>query len=231
MVKNTVEVFDPQIPFAGVVYGQQHARMAIIGIGDGGLLVVSPGFPLSDECWKEIERLGEPRILLAPNHFHNAGIKPWSDKFPKAIVVAHPRAQPRLKKRMPGVQFQDPSALDGKLPASVRLLHPPSAKQGETWVAMKTKDGEAWFVTDAFINETRLPGGVMGLAFRLIGFRTKLMMNPLFKRLFLASKSELKSWVYEQLERDRPVLFVPSHGAPIRGPEVVSLLRRATEEG
>ena len=55
------------------------------------------------------------------------------------------------------------------------------------------------------------------------------MTNPFFKRLFLADKAAYKAWVHAELDRDRPALFVPAHGAALRGPSVCADLRAATD--
>lgn len=224
------EIYDASLPFAGAVYSPQkpqRIRMAAIGIGGGDLLVVSPGFPMSDAGWEQLSRLGTPRFLLAPNHFHNAGIAAWKERFPGATAVAHPRALPRLRKKVPGVAIEDLAVLEKALPEGIRVFSPPMAKQGETLVSVKTQEGIAWFVTDALMNEQKLPG-IPGLLLRALGFRTGLHTNPFFKRVFLADKAAYKEWIIAEIDRDRPVLFVPSHGAPIRGADVADRLRAAT---
>lgn len=226
---DTWEIYDERLPFLGAQYGPQRVRMAAIGIGGGALLVVSPGAPVSEARWEQLSRWGTPRFLLAPNHFHNAGIAAWKARFPGAAVVAHPRALARLRKKLPGVTIEDLAPLEAALPEGIRVFSPPTAKQGETWVSVKTNEGAAWFVTDSIVNEERMPRGPMGLLFRLLGFRAELMTNPFFKRFFLTDKAAYKAWVGAELDRDRPVLFVPSHGAPLRGPDVCSRLRAATE--
>jgi hypothetical protein len=203
--------------------------MAVIGLGGGALLVVSPGAPLRDTWWEQLSRWGTPRFLLAPNHYHNAGVAAWKERFPEAAVVADPRAHARLRKKVPGVAIEDLAPLEAALPEGMRVFGPPMAKQGETWVSMNTKEGAAWFVTDGIVNSERLPRGAMGLVFRLIGFRSELMTNPLFKRLFLADKAAYKAWVGAELDRDQPVLFVPAHGEAIRGEDVCSRLRAVTD--
>lgn len=223
------EIFDEELPFAGALYGPQRARMAVVGLGGGGLLVVSPGVPVSEAGWERLSKWGTPRFLLAPNHFHNAGIAAWKARFPEATVVAHPRAQARLRKKAPGVAIEGLAALEAALPKGVRVFGPPMAKQGETWVSVETKEGKGWFVTDAIVNEDRLPGGATGVFMRLMGFRTGLLTNPFFKRIFLADKAAYKAWMVAEIERDSPTLFVPGHGAPLRGADVASRLRAVTE--
>jgi hypothetical protein len=222
------EIYDDERPFAGALYGPQRVRTAVIGLGGGGLLVVSPGVPVTDAGWEKVASWGTPRFLLAPNHFHNAGLAAWKAGFPEAVVVAHPRAQARLRKKVPGVAIEALDVLEAALPDGVRVLAPPMAKQGEALVSIRTKEGVAWFVTDAMLNEERLPRGLTGLVVRFLGFRTGLMTNPFFKRAFLADKREYKLWMQQELERDRPVLFVPAHGAPLRGADVHDRLLAAT---
>ena len=187
-----------------------------------------PGVPMSDAGWEALARLGAPRFLLAPNHFHNAGLAAWQARFPEAKIVAHPRALPRLRKKLPGLTIADLAPLVAALPTDIRVFSPPMAKQGETWVSIATQHGVAWFVTDALVNEERLRGA-MGLFMRLMGFRTGLMTNPFFKRLFLSDKAAYKAWMLAELERDRPTLFVPAHGAVLRGTDLVDRLRAATD--
>ena len=225
----TWDAYDESLPFAGAIYGKQRVRMAIFGLGGGALLVVSPGGPMADEDWEQVSRFGTPRFLLAPNSFHNGGIAAWKARYPEATVVAHPGAQARLRKKVPGVAIEDLSLLEAALPEGMRIFGPPMAKQGETWVSAKTSGGVAWFVTDAILNEPRFPPGIAGFVARLIGFRTELMTNPIFKRLFLKDKAAYKAWVSAELERDRPTLFVPSHGDLLRGADVVDRLRAATD--
>jgi glyoxylase-like metal-dependent hydrolase (beta-lactamase superfamily II) len=226
---DTWEIYDEATPFLGARYGSQRVRMAVIGLGGGSLLVVSPGAPLSEPLLAELAKRGTPRFLLAPNHFHTLGIAPWKARFPDARVVAHPRAHARLRKKLPEIAIEDLAPLEAALPEGMRVFGPPMAKQGETWVSVKTKEGASWFVTDAILNEVRLPRGPMGLFMRLLGFRAELMTNPFFKRMFLEDKAAYKAWVRAELDRDPPALFVPSHGAPLRGLDVPDRLRAATE--
>lgn len=222
------EIYDDSAPFAGLTYGPQRARMAAIGIGGGGLLVVTPGTQMTEERWSQLASLGTPRFLLAPNAYHNVGIAAWKKRFPEARVVAHPRSIKRLRKQVPGVEFEDLSVLEAALPAGVRLLSPPQARQGETWVSVKTKDGVGWFVTDSIMNEEKIPGGGVGFVMKLVGFRAGLMTNPFFKRVFLRDKPAYKQWVCSELDRDRPNLFVPAHGRVLRGSDVTEQLREVT---
>ena len=223
------EILDPTLPLLGAIYSGQKVRMLALGLGNGRLLIVSPGKPTNDARFAALAPWGTPAFLLAPNHFHNGGIALWHQKFPDAAVVAHPTAIPRLTKQVPGVPLQDLATLTAALPPHIRVLTPPDAKQGEVWLSIATPAGHIWCVCDGIINEHALPTGPVGWMFRLLGFRTGLMTNPLFKRIFLRSKAAHKAWVCAQLDADKPVVFVPAHGDILRGADVTDRLRAVTE--
>ncbi len=220
------ETLDDELPLLGALYGRLRVRMTAVGLGAGGFLVVSPGKPRDEALFDALERRGTPRWLLAPNHFHNEGLGAWKRRYPNIRVAAHPRARPRLMKKVPELgHIEDLDALRKELPEGIRLFGPPMAKQGETWVAAKTKTGTAWIVCEGIVNDRKYPWFMS-----LLGFRPGLMINPLFKRLFLESKPEYKRWLTDELARDLPSLLVPCHGRVVRDPDLVEQLRRVTNE-
>jgi glyoxylase-like metal-dependent hydrolase (beta-lactamase superfamily II) len=222
------EVFDQQLPLLGAHYARGKVRMVALGLRGGGFVVVSPGATRQTDVFEALERRGQPRFLLAPNHFHNGGLALWKGRYPDAKLVADPKAHARLGRKVQGVggagAFGDLEALKAELPEGVRLFGPPMATQGEVWLSMPTAAGRAWYVCDAVVNDAKVP-----LLFRVLGFRPELMTNPLFKRLFLQSKAEYKAWMLAELEKDKPTLFIPSHGGVLRGETVTAELRRVTE--
>lgn len=222
------QIHDQNLPLLTTRYGPQQVRMLVFGLRGGGLCAVSPAPHLDDARWQALQAFGTPQFLLAPNHFHNMGLQPWHQRFPATQVVAHPRALARLHKRLPGLPLTDLAPLQAALPDGVRLFSPPMAKQGETWVSLRTSAGTAWYVTDGVVNEKSLTGAV-GLFLRLLGFRAELMVNPLFKRLFLQDKAAYAQWLLDELDRDPPTLLLPAHGQVLRGPDVAEQLRQAAK--
>ena len=220
------EILDEQRPLLTAIYGDRHVRMAAVGLGDGTLCVVTPGPGVSEETFAALERFGRPRFLLAPNHYHNMGIPSWKARFPDATVIARPDAHARLRKRCPGIPIE---GLEGLSSPHIRVFGPPMATQGETWLSMDTAAGRAWFVTDGIINETNLGGGPVSWFLRAAGFRTELMINPFFKRLFVKPKAAYLDWLRDELDRDPPALFIPCHGAILRGPDLVPRLLAAVD--
>ncbi|MBP6633466.1 MAG: hypothetical protein KBG28_28410 [Kofleriaceae bacterium] len=219
------QVLDPSLPLLAATYGKQQVRMVALGLRGGGLVVASPG-TRGDEARAALAEVAGPsevRFLLAPNHFHNAGLADWQRAFPSAQIVAHPTAQPRLRKKLPGLTIHGLEALAAALPDGASLHSPPMAKQGETWLAVVRPDLRVLYVCDAIVNLR-----TVGFPFTLAGFRNRLMTNPFFKRLFLRDKRAYQAWAAETLTTLAPTLFVPSHGELERGPEVTAALLAVT---
>ena len=212
-------------------YGPSEGGVRMVASRDreGGLVVYSPGTRVPDEGYAQLDELGPVRWLLAPNHFHNLGLKGWRRRYPEARVVAHPRAHERLKKRCGLDELAPLDAIE--LAQGHRILSPPGAKQGETWlsVPLGTQGGEqrAWIVCDTFLNQSSPPPGFAGLVARCLGFG--LRVNPLFWRLFLGDRAGFKRWFIDELERDQPSVLVPCHGDIVRGEDTSDRLRGLVE--
>lgn len=219
------EVFDEKLPLLGATYGKAGVRMVAIGLEGGGLAVVSPG-RRCDAARKELEKYGKPAVIVAPNHFHNAGLAEWQSAYPDATVVANPVAHARLRKQVPSLtRIDDLSELAKRLPEGVRVFGPPMAKQGEVFFGVSRGDTKALVVCDAIVNMSKVSP-----VFWVLGFRARLITNPFFKRLFLKSKAEYKAWMLAELDAHPPTLFIPSHGDVLRGSSVADALRAATRD-
>lgn len=225
------EVLEETLPVVGALYGAQQARTIAVGLGDRGLVVVSPGVPIVEAGFVDLARFGTPRFLLAPNSLHNAGLATWSARYPDAVVVAHPRAIRRLHKQVPSVRVEDLARLEAALPPSVRLFSPPMTKQGETWLSLALPHHRAWFVVDGILNLERLPPGPLGWVLRLLGFRAGLFANRFFQRRFVTDRAALRAWILAALDRDRPTMLIPAHGEILVGDDVTDRLRAVVEAG
>ncbi len=218
------EIYEETTPLLGATYGRGRARMVAFGLKGGGLAVVSPG-TRGDKAREGLERWGKPRFLVAPNAFHNAGLAEWRRAYPDARVVAHEAARPRLAKKVPAAgPIDDLAELQRELPEGVTVFGPPMARQGETFVRVERGAVRALAVCDAIVNLPKAP-----LFFWALGFRAKLMTNPLFKRVFLTSRAEYKRFMRDEIEQHPPNVFIPSHGDVLRGEGVAAALLEATD--
>lgn len=69
--------------------GHVHSRMTVIRLTNGRLLIVSP-VPIDSVLRAEVEGLGQPEVLLAPNVFHHLFIGGWLTAFPGTRIFCSP---------------------------------------------------------------------------------------------------------------------------------------------
>ena len=67
-------------------------RSVALRLADGTLAVVGPIRESPRESFTELDALGRPVFLLAPNFFHHLGLAAYAEKFPDAQVVASAKA-------------------------------------------------------------------------------------------------------------------------------------------
>lgn len=75
-------------------------RMAVIRLADGGLFLWSP-VALTEALRREIEALGAPRFLVAPNSLHHMFLADWRRAYPEAKLFA----APGLRRKRPDLAF------------------------------------------------------------------------------------------------------------------------------
>jgi Domain of unknown function (DUF4336) len=69
--------------------GHVHSRMTIVRLANGRLLIFSP-VPIDSRLRAEVEALGQPDALLAPNVFHHLFVGEWLTAFPGTRVFCTP---------------------------------------------------------------------------------------------------------------------------------------------
>lgn len=77
---------DQPLRFFGVELG---ARMTVVGLRGGRLLLHSP-IACSRELAEQVERLGSPSFLVAPNRLHHLYIHEWQAAFPACRTYVAP---------------------------------------------------------------------------------------------------------------------------------------------
>ena len=201
-------------------------RTTVVDLGDGSLLVYSPGVGFSDEQHSMLSTRGEVRWLVAPNHFHNLGVPQWLERHPEATVVAADAARPRLRRVLGGDREVAPAIMvSDALPASVSMIPIPDTRQGELWIGVSAEEGASLIVGDALTNLERFPGGLTGLIMRIIGRGVR--MNPFFSRFMLRNRDGFRDFAADHCASERPTLFVPCHGEVVEDTGVTSSLLAA----
>lgn len=211
------------------VEGFGKSRCTALRLVDGGVLVVSPGATLDEFTLLELNELGRPSVLLAPNGFHHLGIPSWRERYPWLAVVASARTRGELACR--GIWQVEPlEHLAGLLPPGAEVLQPPGLRTGEAWLRVATERGVAWIVGDALFNLTMPPRGVRGALLRRAGLDVGLRMTPLFRLAAVRDKALLGSWWMLHVEADRPRLLLPAHGDVYVGDDLTDRLREIARD-
>lgn len=205
------------------------ARCTALRLADGGVLVVSPGATMDEFTLLELNQLGRPAVLLAPNGLHHLGIAAWRERYPWVRVLASARTRGELACR--GIWDVGPlEHLAGRLPDGAAVLEPPGIRSGETWLRVSLESGVAWVVGDALLNLASLPRGWRGVALRRAGVTPGLAMSPLFRWLAVRDRATFGSWLTLHLEADRPRVLVPAHGEIYAAPDLPERLREIARE-
>jgi Domain of unknown function (DUF4336) len=93
-----VWVAEQPLRFLGLELG---ARMTLVRLPGERLLVHSP-IAWTRELAEEVERLGAPTLLVAPNRFHHLYARTWQSAYPSSrLFVA-----PGLERRRPDLTFE-----------------------------------------------------------------------------------------------------------------------------
>ncbi len=193
-------------------------RCTAIGLASGGICLYSPVSGLSPDILKDIQNLGEVKALLAPNHYHNKGLKEYISAFPNAYLCCSSAAKPRLQK-VTGLEFEDLEKLAGDLPDGLDVLEPDGLKTGEVWIAARTDHRVAWIMTDTFSGPKGKPGHIAD----------KVQLLGTFPKFGIADKQSYSTWLKNRVNKESPSLVIPCHGSMIQSPRLADDLKSVLE--
>ena len=179
----------------------------------GGLAIVSPTRGLGDAVHEAlVSTVGQPELLVAPNHYHWMGIAEWQDRYTDTRAIASARAGKRLAGKV-DVPLGDLTGLRERLPPSISILEPPGTRNGELWLRATDPDGSVlWVVGDAWFNFPQIPPGAYGLLCRAIRVGPGLEIGRSWNWLGVADRKAYRRWVLQELERSGPTQLLMSHG-------------------
>ncbi|MCA9704816.1 MAG: DUF4336 domain-containing protein [Myxococcales bacterium] len=102
------ELWTARVPlrFFGIQMG---TRMTVVRLRDGGLWIHSPVRPTPELC-DALDRLGEPRVVVAPNFLHHLYVGDFVARYPVPVYGSRrlPRKRPDLE--FAGVLGDEPEA-------------------------------------------------------------------------------------------------------------------------
>lgn len=185
---------------------------------DGSCLVYSPTW-LGEATRDTVAAFGEPRVLVAPNHYHHLSLPRFRATWPGATAIASDDARPRLRRQgHEGLQGLDAVALG----PDVRLLPCEGTKTGETWVSVTRGDRRVLIVGDAFFHVPGPVHGPTGLALRALRTAPGLCLGRTFQWLAIRDAAAYRRFALATLDRERPDTILFSHGEPLVGSDAAS---------
>ena len=226
-------IIDPEAPvlIRAYSFGPATANCVVFGLGDRRLLVVSPARGLPDAAYDDLAPYGDVVALVAPNAYHNMGLGPWSERFPKAARFAGAGALARLEKKAAVKGFQPLEALAPMLPAGVTIVCPPGAKFGELMVRVRCGRGDVWFLNDLVGNADLPEKGLFRFLFKVTRSGPGFKVNRLFWMIGVkGSNAALRDWLLSLVDTHPPAVLLLGHGDFLQGGDLPERLRAALHE-
>ncbi len=189
-----------------------------IALKSGETCLYSPVAGLAKTDCPVPAEMGVVSMIFAPNHYHNKGLKPYSELLPDAALVCSDRAMPRLRKQT-GLDFASLDTLNAALPENMQLLHPKGLKTGEVWLQVQQDSGVVWVVTDAFSGDMR-PNGEFNAVPSMLGS---------FPKFGIKNAGAYRKWLEHQISKRPPTVLLPCHGSGVQhtdlGEKMIQLLK------
>lgn len=180
-----------------------------------GVIVVTPPCNAPENTFAELEKYGPIKALVAPNAYHNMGLKEWSARFPKAPIFAPAQSIERTVKKSKLKNIEKVADAKSLLGDKIELIDMPHYKTGEVLIRWKTDTGYAWFLTDVAMNFEKAPSGPFGLVARWTKSAPGFRRNAIAGFFMVKDKAPLYSWIQEQAELTPPSLIVMCHGSNV----------------
>lgn len=198
-----------------------------IALGDGGLMVLSPGTDLEAADFAALDELGTVKALVCPGAFHNMGFAAWHAQYPDAGMYGGDAAIAHIAKAHKTLPALQPlSALQALLPDDIEVEDAGGAKKPDLFVAVKRGDATTWFTNEVISNAADWPGSfVFRTLFKLTGSGPGLNINSLALKLIGGKKPAVRAWLEGKVESCPPTRLVPCHGTVLDDAELATRLR------
>ena len=209
---------------AGLVWREYHfnkgsvATTLVFRGADDNLVVVSPSSRTDPAALDELGDYGQVSALVACNGFHHLGLPEWQKRFPKAKLFAPASAIPRLEKKSASRGFaplEDATSLVGP---RATLTDAPGLGWGNAFVTVPSARGPVWYASDFLANISSMPTNFFVRA--LFSATDSAPGFKLFRPavwLMTKDKKAFRAWAEVEIDRTKPAVVVPAHGAPYAG--------------
>ncbi len=197
------------------------ARMTVVRLGDGSLLLHSP-IRIDDALAASLEALGPVRHLVAPNRFHHLFAGKAQQRWPDAVLYGAPGLAEKRRDLRFGDTLGDslPRPLAAELDACVAAG---SARMGE--VVLFHRASGTLIATDYVFNIQKPEGVILNLFSGLVGTRGRFTQSRMVRLVIndraanKASAERMLAWPIERV--------VMAHGDVVAGGDAHARLREA----
>jgi len=206
----------PEIQVGQYIVPNFVSNSVAIKVNENEYILISPGASLLED-WPDELKTPDCKIhIIMPNAWHFMGVKAWQEAFVDVTLYASALAKEKLIEKGAFTQDDNIQVLQEQqppLPSGYELLFPPGHRAGDVWLTKKENNNCTWITCDSFLNYERLSNQPMARTMqKLLGAAPGLKMSQVIKWLILNDKKAFKTWVLEQLKKDRPTILIPSHG-------------------
>lgn len=190
-------VAEQLLRFVGVEIG---ARMAVVRRGDE-LLLYSP-ITRTPGLAAEVERLGTPRVVVAPNRLHHLYVQDWVSTHPGARLLVAPGLEQKRQDLKPSAILGDAApegwadVVDQALVAGVPFMNE---------VVLFHRTSATLLASDLLFNVGPESPALTRLTFRLVGAYGKPSITPLERFLvrdreaFRRALTRILAWPFERV--------------------------------
>lgn len=209
------------------LFGGTPINTPAIDIGDGKLMVISPGTDLEDADFEELDALGSVTALVSPGAFHHLGLPIWAERYPNASLYGPTSAVGHIAKQHPDLKPLEPvSVLAESLPDDIELGEIEGAKHPDIFLAIRRDEHVTWVTNEVITNNTNYPDKFLfKWAFKLSGNHPGLNINSLAAMLIGAKKPAVRAFYEAKMEQSAPTRLLPCHGDVLTEESLAEKLR------
>jgi hypothetical protein len=200
-------------------FGKSPMNSFAVDLGDGRLMVISPGTDMADTVLDELDELGTVEALVSPGAFHNMGLARWKERYPKARLFATTSGIAHIAKQHPALPAMEPlSALREIAGDDIHLYECPTKKH-EDLLLFVTRGGHSVLCTNEVLaNMVELPSNlIFKLLFKLTKSGPGLGFNNLVLKFIKVNRKAYAIFAQELIAKHSVTHFAPCHGAVLRG--------------
>jgi hypothetical protein len=205
---NRIWTYEADFKVFGLELG---GRMTVVDIDRKGSLLIHSPVRLSDELKKDIDALGEVRVVVAPNKWHHLFVGDFKTQYPSAKFYC----APGLEKKRSDFKFDGVISAAQTFPWNQTLEH--KLVEGTPLfneVVFFLPEEKTLIITDLAIHICESQSLITRVVLKMIGAYGKFGWTKPEKKLFIRDKAAFKASL-ESILRWNFEKIALTHGTPV----------------